>query len=219
MPESTPDPLRAVLDAVAAAFARLGGDDLGWPPPREPMESPRDDEYSVVADPGKYRILELRARAWVETLVDAGLGTASEVEPEEWVGDFRGRADVDHVVRVVPVRPGGLVLFLRRTIIDGDSFGYDIGISDGDGPPVLWRWAPHCGCDACDDGSERLLEEFDGVIRTVLRGGVVHARRGDDSATRTDVGLNWSGGASEDWLDPRVTAARGVRRWAGEPWL
>lgn len=205
--------------AVAVAFARLGGDELGWPPPRERMESPREDEYSVVSDRGKYRILDVREKAWVEVLISAGLGTASEVEPEMWVGGFRAREDIGRVVRVVPTRAGALTLFLRRTIIDGAPFGYDIGISDGDGPPVVLGWQPHCGCDACDDGSAYLLDAFDDVILSVLHGGVLHARRGTDTATRTRTSDSWSGGASENWLDPAVTPPLGVRRWVGEAWL
>ena len=106
-----------------------------------------------------------------------------------------------------------------QTLVDGDPFGVDIGVSGADLPVVYIESVPACGCDACDHGSQPELDAIDSAVLAVARGGVVHAR--DDTGTAT-AGINvWqaSNQGAESWLDADRPARDGVRRWAGSPWL
>lgn len=49
-----------------------------WPDPHHGGAAPRDDEYSRLTDPGRYRIVHARARAWAAVLENA-VGARSEV--------------------------------------------------------------------------------------------------------------------------------------------
>lgn len=47
-----------------------------WPMPRPVGASPKDDEYSRVSNPGRYRVVEARATTWADVLA-ARLGRGS----------------------------------------------------------------------------------------------------------------------------------------------
>ena len=76
---------------VAERYERLGLP--SWPDPHPHLTPPKEEEYSRVTDPARYRLAGLRARAWVDALVSAGLGSAEPVEPAEvtWAGEQRRR--------------------------------------------------------------------------------------------------------------------------------
>ena len=78
----------ALLPDVDVAFARLRGDLADWPSPRPEGAAPLEEEYSRCEEPDRYRLLGVRADAWVETIARAGLGT----------GDGRG-SDRGHLGR------------------------------------------------------------------------------------------------------------------------
>ncbi len=118
-----------------------------------------------------------------------------------------------------PERPGGLTLALASTLVDGNPFGFDIGVRQSGMSTVFVAAVPDCGCDACDTGSVDLLDTFDGWVLTVARGGVIHARDQPPRITRTIDG--WTGGGDgyrEDWLDESLPVPHSVMRWIGEPW-
>ena len=215
------DRLQAGVDA---AFAVTGADTPGWPDPN-PDRNPPEEAYSRVLDPGKYRILGARVRAWVTVLSDRGIATAREVAaPEPWVGAVRPPDAWALVRRIDPSRPGALSLLLATTLVDAEPFGLDIGIADAAGPPVLLETLPDCGCDACDSGSADLLRCLDERVLSVARGGVLHARGRDRTATLQLDGWSSSGtprleGDEREWLDPSAAAPDDVRRWAGTAWL
>ena len=123
-------------------------------------------------------------------LSDRGIATGREVAaPEPWVGAVRPPDAWALVRRIDPSRPGALSLLLATTLVDGEPFGLDIGIADAAGPPVLLETLPDCGCDACDSGSADLLLCLDDRVLSVARGGVLHARGRDRTATPPARGL------------------------------
>lgn len=160
------DDLRA---RVAEVYGRLALP--SWPDPHPDMASPREDEYSRVTDPGRYRIVHARTRAWTAVLRDA-LG--AEVQPLTSVSGQdggRGRA-FDRGVRLVPGRAGALPLVLLERDVadeaDADPLAVvEIGVSR---PDLVVEAVPTCGCDACDSGSDDLLEAIDTAVGAVVVG-------------------------------------------------
>ncbi|MBC2934139.1 DUF6226 family protein [Nocardioides sp. zg-1228] len=206
----------ALLPAVDEVFARLRGDLADWPDPH-PQGAPADEEeYSRCLDPGKYRLLAVRADAWVEAIVSAGLGVAEQVDPRSvrWgapvlessrVTVVRGRAGTQPVVVGVAPSPGATEAFVA------------IGVGD---PAEVLVSQPDCGCDACDTGSADLLERVDDAFVLALSGGVYAVRDGERVVRRSLDGWGSSGvDDGERWL---ADAAQGRRRdgvVAGAAWL
>lgn len=191
----------------------------GWPDPHDSV--PADElAYSVCSDPGKYRILDSRAEAWARALVRLGLAELMDPSPDAmWVGAQRRVDQVDRRWVLAPRVPGGITLWFARTLVDDEPFGIDIGVGSENLPTVFLESVPDCGCDACDTGSQPELETIDSAVLTAARGGVVHARDNHRQATAGIQSWHTTNGAPESWLDPRVPAPPGVRRWLGEPWL
>lgn len=212
-----------LLAEVNRAFANTGADTPGWPDPHE-AEAPAEEEYSRCVDPGKYRILDTRIEAWAQVLRDRGIADASDLPlgGPSWLGAFRPLDEYHRFQRIVPTVSDGLVLYFAHTIVYGAPFGLEVGIGSPDNaaaPPVLVGRLPMCGCDACDDGSEELLEELDGCFVTTAQGGVVHVSEGERSITRTADGWQASGDADEGWLDASAPLPPGRVGWWGMPWL
>ncbi|WP_420871334.1 DUF6226 family protein [Micrococcus yunnanensis] len=59
---------------VARRYAAL--DLPAWPAPHPDGAPPREEEYSRVTDPQRYRIAGARARVWAEVLAEAGAAVA-----------------------------------------------------------------------------------------------------------------------------------------------
>lgn len=207
-----------LLAKVDRAFEVTGAKTPGWPDPH-PNRDPHDDEYSRVTDVDKYRILGTRVDAWVEVINDAGIATALDVAAETWIAECRPPDQHSRVQQIEPTTPDALRLLLATTLVDGRPFGLDVGICRAGEVPVLLTRVPDCGCDACDSGSADLLTELDGWILTVARGGVVHARRGNDLATRTVHGWSAANGGQASWLDDSTPVPDSVEIWAGAPWV
>lgn len=207
----------ALLPAVDEAFARLRGDLADWPNPHPGGRAATEEEYSRCLDPEKYRLLAVRADAWVEAIVRSGLGAVDDVDPGtvRWVGD--------HILepsRVAVVRgPDGtqpIVVGVARSQGAEEAF---VQVGVGDPVEVLER-QPDCGCDACDTGSVDLLETLDDVFVLALSGGVYVVRDRTGVVTRTIDG--WSGTgvpAGDEWLAEAADGRRTDGVVAGEPWL
>lgn len=213
-----------LLAEVNRAFAITGARTPGWPDPHQGRK-PAEEEYSRCLDPNKYRILDTRIEAWVETLARLNIAAAREapLHGAPWAGGFRAPDQLDRIWRIEPNTSGGLVLLLARTVVDGDPFGVDVGIDDPTGSPsapAFLDTIPACGCDACDDGSDAVLEILDGWFLTVARGGVLHASDGERRMTRTIDGWQSTGDIDESWLDATAQPLpAGPHRWSGKPWL
>lgn len=147
-----------------------------WPPPRPVEEQPREEEYSRVTDPARYRIVHERARAWAQVLTGLPGVRAESMPPAPLDADgHRGR--FDRGVRLTCDRPGTLPLLLleREAMIEeGILAVLHLAVSE---PTVELVTQPDCGCDACDSGSEDLLEAIDEAIRHVVTGPLVILQR------------------------------------------
>ncbi|QPP08190.1 hypothetical protein G4Z16_19320 [Streptomyces bathyalis] len=80
------------------------------------------------------------------------------------------------------------------------------------------------GCDACDSGSELLLEDFDSYVLAVVGGEFVHIGRGEDTIVSQGSGWSASGRFAASRRDPErlLRDARSGRSRhplvRGEPW-
>jgi hypothetical protein len=170
-------------------------------------------------DPGKYRILDARVEAWAVVLTH-GLANVEEVPAGSWIDGPRRPDEYLRVRRITPTSTGGLTLVLANTVVDGEPFGLDIGVTRSEMRPAFVDTLPDCGCDACDSGSADLLATLDGWVLTVARGAVVHARSERARVTRTVDG--WRATGQDDrmlaWLDGSSPVPDGVERWVGTPW-
>lgn len=172
------------------------------PAPRPGGQSPAQEEYSRCLDPGKYVIVTTRVAAWVDALVGAGLATTTPMGQRNlspW-GTVETTA-------MTATRPGTEPLFLhvRSEHLPG------VVVAHGH-PEVVLTSQPGCGCDACDDGSDELLEAIDDAIESVVLGEVLieQGSRFSRAVTRT---RGWS--SSGVGLAP----ARVIGRWNGAPWI
>lgn len=160
---------------VASAFDGLALP--SWPDPHPDMASPPEEEYSRVTDPGRYRIVHARVRAWAEVLTDAVGADVEHLEALRAADDDRGPA-FDRGVRLVPARPGALPLVLLERDVATQA-GEDplavveIGVAR---PDVVVEVLPTCGCDACDSGSADLLDTIDAAIGAIVGGPYVVLR-------------------------------------------
>ncbi|MBS2938683.1 hypothetical protein KDN32_13145 [Nocardioides sp. J2M5] len=203
----------SLVPAVDEAFARLRGDLADWPDPHPGGAPPAEEEYSRSEDPERYRLLARRTDAWVEAIVAAGLGTAEPTDPAsvEWVGEQHLPPSGATVVRGAP----GTLPIVVGTFSD-DTF-VKVGVGD---PAEVLTGQPHCGCDACDDGSASFLREIDDAFVLALGGGVYAVREGSASVVRSLDG--WSGTGVQDgeaWLADAAAGRRTDGVVAGEPWL
>lgn len=206
----------ALLPAVDAAFARLRGDLADWPDPHPGARAAAEEEYSRCLDPQKYRLLAVRSDAWVEAIVAAGLGTAYAADPRtvRWAGD--------HVldpmrVTVVRGRDGTQPIVVGVAPSQGvDDTAVQVGVGE---PVEILERQPDCGCDACDTGSEDLLDTLDNGFVLALSGGVYAVRDRTGVVTRSIDGWAGTGAAGEQWLDEAATGRRTDGVVAGEPWL
>jgi hypothetical protein len=163
-----------------------------WPDPRPGMASPLADEYSRVTQPERYRIVQVRARAWARALqavpgVEAETLTPAPLDTDGHLGHF------DRGVRLTSQLSGTLALLLLERdarIRQGEAVLPVLHISV-DRPEISVTMLPDCGCDACDSGSEDLLQAIDETIISIVGGTSVVLR-----------GKNWqalwwpSGGSS-----------------------
>ncbi|GAA1434648.1 hypothetical protein GCM10009641_28560 [Mycobacterium cookii] len=155
-----------------------------------------------------------RAQAWVESVVDAGLGTARDVDVV-WADDGVG---IDVVRSVRLDGPDGTQPVTVVTCWHPlDHHGVAV-VGVGDPVEVLER-QPTIG----EPSVAEQVASLDDAFALVLSGGVYVVRDGDRSVVRHFNGRSSSGrfaeGEQERWLDDAAAGRRtdGVVR--GEPWL
>jgi hypothetical protein len=204
-----------LLAAVERAFAVTGRGLAPWPDPH-PDRSPRDEEYSRLLDPAKWRILGARAQAWIVALVDDGAAVTEPAASVSWraePGPVISRTD-----RVVPRAPGALPMIVARSRLgDLDDAGVTLGVGD---PAVCIGWFPDCGCDACDSGSQGALDELDRHILGIVSGSFRRLTRGIRTITVLDAdGWSASGAFGRREVDAILADPRGWDDLSGAPWL
>jgi hypothetical protein len=210
-----------LVGAVDRHFATTGRGLLPWPNPRALGAAPRDEEYSRVLDPQKYRLLGARFEAWARSLVEAGAATRDESDAA-WVN--RPSVHLARTERLLPTRDGCLpVAALHTRIEDCAEAGLVIGVAD---PAVMAACIPDCGCDACDDGSQPLLDQLDDVLWHVVSGAWTRVAGRGRSVVSSEHGWSAEGDFARDepgrWLAfagehvPGRTVTRGAA-WLAQP--
>lgn len=142
--------------------------DLGeWPDPHA-GRPPSDEEYSRQLDPAKWRVLIARAEAWSTALVEAGAARREVVQVDDLVWVRAPGTVLTCAARLIPAAPGALPLIVARTrMLDVDDVGLTLGVG---GPATVLGSYPHCGCDACDRGSQDELDRVDDAFGAVVTG-------------------------------------------------
>lgn len=197
-----------LLEAVDRAFAVTGRDTPPWPDPHPDRAAPAEEEYSRLLDPGKYLILAARAEAWAQALTGTGLAVRHDPpvadvrwEPAQGDGPVPPLHEPTRAIRLDPQQPGAWPLLLCLGAIQGVADGVvAVGVDD---PVRRLASLPDCGCDACDDGSESLLQVLDEWLVGVVTGGVVLGPGVVACRTR---GMSWTGGIDAASLEVTVQA-------------
>lgn len=150
-----------------------------WPNPHPDMGSPREEEYSRVTDPERYRIVHTRAEIWTDVLRDDVGVEVETLAPGDLGGEGRlGR--FDRGFRLVSPRPATLPLLLleQDAPLQGQERTLAVVHISVVRPDIALEMLPDCGCDACDSGSQDLLHAIDDTVCQVLHGPFV-AMRGE----------------------------------------
>ena len=114
-----------------------------------------------------------------------------------------------------------LPVTVRHTRIeDCAEAGLLIGVAD---PAVVAALLPDCGCDACDDGSQLLLDQLDDVLWHVVSGGWTRVVGHGRSVVSTDQGWSAEGDFARDeparWLAFAGEHVPGRTVTRGAPWF
>jgi hypothetical protein len=160
---------------VVANYGCLGMP--SWPDPHPGMAEPREEVYSQVTAPERYRIVHARARVWADCL-----GQVPGIEVESLAAAPSATrlpgGPFDRGVRLTSRRPGTLPLLLLERdapLPDRETPLAVLHISVVQ-PEVVLETLPDCGCDACDWGSADLLDGIDETIAHVVGGSFVALR-------------------------------------------
>jgi hypothetical protein len=162
---------------VAASYDALGMP--SWPDPHPSGGEPRPEEYSRVTGPERYRIVHARARVWTDQLQNIdGVGVDVEwLAPAHFESGGR-RFEFGRGARITPARAEALPLFLleRDVSVAGHTKPSAVLYISIVRPGIVVGEIPDCGCDACDRGSDDLLEFIDDTIGYVIGGPFVALR-------------------------------------------
>ncbi|MEV1329236.1 DUF6226 family protein [Micromonospora costi] len=215
---------------VAARYDGMGMP--SWSNPHPGMGSPRDEEYSRVTAPERYRIAYARARAWADALAE--MPGVEVVALAPGVLDDEGRVRrFERGLRLASPRPGTLPLLLleRETRLSDREATLAVLHISVVRPAVAVAMLPDCGCDACDFGSEDLLHAIDQTIGGIVGGPFVAVRGpGWHAQWHPDGGSSGGTGRGRSHRDlmalcRRLAGGQDVRLpddvevFVGRPWL
>lgn len=207
----------ALMVEVERAFDRVADGLARWADPHPPPERiVADEEYSRVTNPSRWRIIGARADAWVDAVVELGLASVERAAEPRWA-----EAPATLVTRtdlVTPTIGGGLPLVVCRSRIeDVPDAGVTLGVGE---PAVVITFLPDCGCDACDSGSQDVLDHVDSYIRPIVTGEFRFLRRGKKSIMVTGDGcLQGANIRLRDGVDRILANPRGWHELTGPSWL
>jgi hypothetical protein len=159
--------------AVRDAFKITGQTTPTWADPRPDGEPPRESDFESCEDPGKFRILAARAEAWTAALTQTGLAEAETLEGSDDL--WREVPETGPAIRVVRLRPkrdSAVPMLFGFCWLQGEPEARVV-IGAGE-PAAVAGISPQCECDACDVGSDLLVEDFDDAVLTVVTGQLVH---------------------------------------------
>lgn len=206
-----------LMGEVEAAFAATSIGMSRWEDPHPPPDRiVADEEYSRVTNPARWRIIGARADAWIDALAKLGVAAVERGADPRWVESpptVVTRTDV-----VTPAIEGGLPLVVCRSRIDGvPDAGVTLGVGD---PAVSVAFLPECGCDACDSGSQDVLDHLDSYIRPIVTGEFRFLRRRTQSIMVLGEGLRQGSNIRlRDGVDAILADPRGWDEVSGPPWL
>lgn len=209
--------IRDVIAEVARRFDSHPSAGTRWDDPHEHGDV-ADDEYSCVTAPERYAVVGARAMAWVDALAHLRLATAQDVDVPSTVHDPASA----RAVLVTPTATDALAILVVLGSLDGVEDAV-VTLAVGE-PPVSIGMEPSCGCDACDDGSDRLLAAIDERFTAIVDGSLLYAEGTGWTLIVGDDG--WSGsssGARSPDFEALLQRARagesiGHRTITGAPW-
>ncbi|MFF1260001.1 MULTISPECIES: DUF6226 family protein [unclassified Streptomyces] len=199
--------------AVDEAFAVAGVDTPPWPDPH-PDGEVRDEEYSRCSEPEKYRVLAARADAWTQALSRLGLAEVETVTDPAGIWRRGPGVAVSGAVRLHPVRADAVPLVFGFSAID--EVARTVLVVGAGEPAVSLEQLPDCGCDACDSGSDGLLEAVDDLVVAVVTGTFVHVDAGEGREI-VCTGDSWSA-SNWDGFGPPVEEALAAARAGRSPY-
>jgi hypothetical protein len=161
------------------------------------LEDPLPEAYERVTNPGRFGVLHDAARELVERLVrEFAVDRHNVTEP-----DPRGRESTVLGVRLTPHNPKAGPLTVVFTAFPGLEVR-------------MGRWyeflLPACGCDACDDDPQDLIEDLHARV-TALTDGRFRERLGHGRTPWLEVtfaGEDWQEGERERLTRAQAKAAR-----------
>lgn len=159
--------VRELRERVADRYAAL--ELPAWPDPHPyPYREATHDEaeYSRLTAPTRYRIVHVRARLWIACLTELP-GVRATPMPSAGVGTPAVR-EGERGTMLTSAAPGTLPVY----VVESDATVPTIRLAAGR-PELADDPIPDCGCDACDRGSEDLLEAVDMSFGELLDGPVV----------------------------------------------
>ena len=162
--------LRASVERRFAVRAAEDPPTPAWPDPWPDGETP-DDAFDRISRPERLEIVVRRADAWIDALIESGLlESVADVDPPAWSDGVWLSPDHDIRARMLrPVAVGAtpltLVTYRWQTPVV-----QSVMLVVGAGEPAVMVDEPDCFCDACDAGSENLLEWYDEQILEVVGG-------------------------------------------------
>jgi len=160
-PAITIEPIAGVAGELIPYGSRYWGEDADGNEIEPPAEA-----YSACAHPERFEPVALVGRALVDYLV-----AAHAVDRTDSVKG--GRAEI----RLAPRYGGGTALTFT---FGGGNLPGAVRVRAG------WRFLgmwPDCGCDACDDDVEDLIDELEGAVLTIVEGGMSEWRTGPDPSS------------------------------------
>lgn len=158
--------------AMTGAFKAAGGQALGWADPAGSSPPLLEPDFERCADPIKYQILAVRARAWARALRDLDVADVVLMPDHRMMWQAVPRLGLsDEVLHVAPRRDGAVPLVFALRALD-EVPEAQITVAAGD-PCVAIDTFPESDDDADDTGSAALLDEFDDAVLTVVTGAFV----------------------------------------------
>ncbi|TFV95305.1 DUF6226 family protein [Leifsonia flava] len=133
-------------------------------------ESPSDDSYSRVSDPGRYRSLHAFALALLDDL-EAEFEVSRD-EGLELAGGMDTGVSVVRAIRLTPDMEGAASVTVCLTDFPG------LMVRFGSSAAVPF---PFCGCDACDELVQDVVESLRDRVDAVVSGGFAEYAHGEAS--------------------------------------
>ncbi|NIZ90404.1 hypothetical protein F1544_05185 [Kineosporiaceae bacterium B12] len=158
-------------------------------------------------------VLTARAAVWTRALTELGLATVEPLKPADapaaWLKGLPYDVSPTRAHWLRPQRTGAQPLLISYRGFDGCEDNI-VAVSTGE-PAVLLASLPFCGCDACDDGSDPLLEQLDAAVVDVVNGQVVHVVTPHGEVIGHESGWEAEGFASPEDAEQVLDDARADR--------